>query len=184
MKKRSSHQNSSQKGRIRKNEEIRVPEVRLVDAEGEQLGVLSTRDALDKARGLKLDLVEISPTARPPVCKMMDFGTYLYQKKKELKAQKSAQKSHSSKEIKFGIRISDHDFEVRISKAKKFLEKGHPVKVILQFRGREQSHAEIGIDRIKEMKESLEEFGKQEFEPRKQGRSMVTEFRPLSKKGK
>lgn len=184
MKKKSSHRGSSQKGKIRRNDEIRVPEIRLVDENGEQLGVMSTRDARAKAEAQKLDLVEISPTAKPPVCKLMDFGTYLYQKKKELKVQRSAQKSHSSKEIKFGIRISDHDFEVRISKAKKFLEKGHPVKVILQFRGREQSHAEIGVERIKEMKESLEEFGKQEFEPRTQGRSMVTEFRPLSKKGK
>lgn len=184
MKKRSHSRDSSQKGKIRRNEDIRIPEIRLVDKDGEQLGVMSSREALEKARSLNLDLVEISPTAKPPVCKIMDFGAYLYQKKKDLKAQKTSQKTHSSKEIKFGIRISDHDFEVRISKAKKFLEKGHPVKVILQFRGREQSHAEIGLERIKEMEVALEEVAKQEFAPRTQGRSVVTEFRPVSKKGK
>lgn len=170
--------------RIRKNRDIRATQVRLIDKDGEQQGVLSLAEALDQARQVELDLVEISPTAKPPVCKIMDFGSYLYQKKKELKAQKTAQKSHSVKEIKFGIRISDHDFEVRTNKAIKFLEKGHSVKVILQFRGREQSHADIGLKRIQEMKIALEDIAKQEFEPKKQGRSMVTEFRALSKKGK
>lgn len=184
MKKRSHRRGASQKGKIRKNEDIRIPEIRLVDKDGEQLGVMSSREALSKAQALNLDLVEISPSARPPVCKIMDFGAYLYQKKKDLKVQKSAQKSHSSKELKFGIRISDHDFEVRISKARKFLEKGHPVKVVLQFRGREQSHAEIGLQRFTEMTAALEEVAKQELPPRTQGRSVVTEFRPLSKKGR
>jgi translation initiation factor IF-3 len=174
----------SSKGRIRKNEEIMASELRVVDFEGEQVGVMSKNEALSLAQKQSLDLVEISPSAKPPVCKIMDFGSYLYQKKKELKSQKTAQKVHSVKEIKFGIRISDHDFEVRTTKARKFLEKGHPVKVILQFRGREQSHSEIGVARIDEMRENLEDIGKQEFEPKTQGRSIVTEFRPLSKKGK
>lgn len=170
--------------RIRRNKDIRTPEIRLIDKDGEQVGVVSTAHALQEAQKVELDLVEISPTAVPPVCKIMDFGSYLYQKKKEAKAQKTAQKSHSVKEIKFGIRISDHDFEVRTNKAIKFLEKGHSVKVILQFRGREQSHADIGLKRIEEMKIALENIAKQEFEPKTQGRSVVTEFRLLSKKGK
>ena len=185
LKKRSyNRDSSSQKGKIRKNEDIRISEIRLVDKDGEQLGIMSSREAFAKAQALNLDLVEISPNAKPPVCKIMDFGAFLYQKKKDLKVQKSAQKSHSSKEIKFGIRISDHDFGVRISKAKKFLEKGHPVKVVLQFRGREQSHSDIGLERIVEMEKALKDIAKQEFAPRTQGRSIVTEFRPLSKKGK
>lgn len=181
---KTSQNESSSKGRIKKNSDIKVPEIRLIGKDGEQLGVVQTAEAMSIAKNENLDLVEISPSAQPPVCKIMDFGSYLYQKKKEVKEQKTAQKTHSAKEIKFGIRISDHDFEVRVEKAKKFLEKGHPVKVILQFRGREQSHSEIGIERIKEMKEALVEIAKQEFEPRTQGRSVVTEFRALSRKGK
>lgn len=181
--KRSQSKGSS-KGRIRKNDDIRVSEIRLIDKEGEQKGVMKTFEAMTLAKKDSLDLVEISPSANPPVCKIMDFGSYLYQKKKELKEQKSSQKTHSVKELKFGIRISDHDFEVRTTKARKFLEKGHPVKIILQFRGREQSHAEIGLERLEQMKVSLEDIAKQEFPPRTQGRSVVTEFRALSKKGK
>ncbi|HIQ56966.1 TPA: translation initiation factor IF-3 [Candidatus Gracilibacteria bacterium] len=172
------------KNRVRKNEEIRISEIRLIDEEGEQLGIYETKRALYLARGKNLDLVEISPTAKPPVCKIMDFGAFLYQKKKDQKEQKKAQKTHSQKEIKFGIRISDNDFEVRIKKAIKFLEKGSSVKVVLQFKGREFTHPEIGLKRIEEMALALEEIAKQEFEPKSQGRSIVTEFRPLSKKEK
>lgn len=179
---RRNTQQSGPKNKIRKNEHIRVPEVRLIDLEGEQLGVFKTSEALAKAQSQDLDLVEVSPMAKPPVCKILDFGAYIYQKKKDQKEQKKSQKSQSIKEIKFGIRISDHDFEVRTNKARKFLEKGHPVKVILQFRGREHTHADIGLKRIDEMKEALSDIAKQEFEPRKQGRSMATEFRLLSKK--
>lgn len=172
---------SSAKDRIFKNEEIRASEVRVIGDEGEQLGVFPLRKALDLAFSKELDLVEISPQANPPVCKIMDFGSYLYQKKKEVKDQKKKQKVQSVKEIKFGIRISDHDFGVRISKVSDFLTTGHPVRVILQFRGREQSHADIGFRRLEEMRLALEQVGKQEFVPKEQGRSVVTEFRPLKK---
>ncbi len=179
---RRNNKQSGGKGRVRKNEEITVSEVRLIDEEGKQLGVYETGKALYIARGKDLDLVEISPVAEPPVCKIMDFGAYLYQKKKDQKEQKKAQKAHSQKEIKFGIRISDNDFNVRIKKAIKFLEKGASVKVILQFKGREFTHPEIGLKRIEEMALALEKIAKQEFPPKSQGRSIVTEFRPLSKK--
>ena len=181
---RRTPQKTGPKNKIRKNNEIRVLEIRVIDEEGEQVGVMRTRDAMDMAKEKNLDLVEISPTARPPVCKIMDFGSYLYQKKKEQKEQKKAQKSHSVKEIKFGIRISDHDFQVRTNKARTFLEKGHSVKVILQFRGREHTHPEIGLKRMAEMAEDLADLAKQEFPPKNQGRSIVTEMRPLSKKEK
>lgn len=181
---RQNNQQSGGKNRVRKNDEITISEIRLIDENGEQMGVYDTKKALYLARGKNMDLVEISPTARPPVCKIMDFGAYLYQKKKDQKEQKKAQKTHSQKEIKFGIRISDNDFTVRINKALKFLEKGSSVKVILQFRGREYTHPEIGLKRIEEMATALSEVAKQEFEPKSQGRSIVTEFRPLSKKEK
>lgn len=168
--------------RLRKNEEIRIPQVRLINEKGDQVGVVPTETAKEQAKAADLDLVEISPNAEVPVCKIMDFGAYIYEKKKQEKKQKQTGKTQTSKDIKFGIRISNHDFEVRLSRAKGFLEKGHPVRVILQFRGREQSHAEIGIKRLDEMKDALEGVAKQEFPPKTQGRSMVTEFRPLSKK--
>lgn len=173
---------SGPKNKVRKNEEIKVPEIRVVFEDGSQEGVMTTADALAKAKKLDMDLVEIAPQSKPPVCKIMDFGSYLYAKKKEQKKQKSAQKSHSVKEIKFGIRISDHDFEVRTKKARSLLEKGHIVKVILQFRGREHTHPEIGLKRMAEMAEDLSDIARQEFEPKNQGRSIVTEMRPLSKK--
>lgn len=169
---------------LRKNDEIRAPRVRLIDPEGELLGVFSVAEAKAKAAERDLDLVEISPQAEPPVCKIMDFGAHFYNLKKLEKKQKVASKAHETKEIKFGIRISDHDFEVRMNKARVFLEKGHPVKVVLQFKGREQSHAEIGMKRLDEMVEKLVDVAKKEFEPKPQGRSVLMELRPLPKKKK
>jgi translation initiation factor IF-3 len=167
---------------LRKNDEIRVARIRLIDPDGEQLGIFSVVEARAKATERNLDLVEISPQADPPVCKIMDFGAHFYSLKKLEKKQKMASKGHETKEIKFGIRISDHDFEVRLTKTRSFLEKGHPVKVILQFRGREQSHAEIGMKRLDEMVEKLTDIAKKEYEPRPQGRSVLMELRPLPKK--
>lgn len=167
---------------FRKNDDIRVAQVRLIDENGEQVGVVSTEEAKRRAKAVGLDVVEISPNADTPVCKIMDFGAYIYEKKKQEKRQKLAGKVQDLKELKFGIRISDHDFGVRLERAKGFLEKGHPVRVVLQFRGREQAHAGIGIKRLDQMKEALEAYGKQEFSPKEQGRSMVTEFRPHPKK--
>lgn len=151
----------------------------MIDTDDEQLGIMPTSKALELAEEKELDLVEVSPKAEPPVCKIMDYGTYLYRQKKAEQKQKRLSKAHETKEIRFGIRISDHDFEVRTKKARKFLEKGHPVKVILQFRGREASHAEIGLKRIDEMTKVLEDIARREGDTRKQGRSVFVEFRPL-----
>lgn len=170
--------------KLLKNKEIKAPQVRLIDDGGDQVGVKSLSEALRIAKEKNLDLVEISPQAKPPVCKIMDFGSYLYEQKKKLAQQKKASKAQTIKEIKFGIRISDHDFDVRLKKTRKFLEKGHIVRIILQFKGREASHSEIGYERLKQMTVELEDIGKQEMPPKKQGRSVVTEFRPLPKKGK
>ncbi len=177
----SKFQELSGKNKILKNDEIQASEVRVVSDNGDQLGVFPLKKALELAAEKELDLVEVSPQAVPPVCKLMNFGTYLYQKKKEVKDQKKKQKVQASKEIKFGIRISDHDFGVRISRVIDFLKTGHPVRVILQFKGREQSHASIGLKRFEEMQMALEGIGKQEYAPKEQGRSVVTEFRPLKK---
>ena len=151
----------------------------VVDDNDEQLGVMSLGDALQAAQKKELDLVEVSPKAQPPVCKIMDFGHYLYRQKKAEKKQKLLSKARETKEIRFGIRIAPHDLEVRVNRARKFLEAGHPVKVILQFRGREISHAEIGLKHIAEMQETLSDVAKFEEEPKKRGRSFIAELRPL-----
>jgi len=164
----------------RKNEEIKAPEVRIVDDKESQLGVMPTTEALKIARARELDLVEVSPKAVPPVCRIMDFGHFLYRQKKAESKQKRLSKAQETKELRFGIRISDHDFAVRVERAQEFLEKGHPVKVILQFRGRETVHADIGLKRMEELKAALANLAKQEQEPRKQGRSISIELRPIS----
>ncbi len=163
----------------RKNTGITAQEIRVIAENDEQLGVMSLAEAMKRAGEQELDLVEVSPKAQPPVCKIMDFGNYLYHQKKAEKKQKRLSKAQETKEIRFGIRISDHDFEVRTRRAEEFLSKGHPVKVILQFRGREASHPEIGLKRIDQMRESLIEIAKVEQEPKKQGRSIIVEFRTL-----
>jgi translation initiation factor IF-3 len=167
--------------KVRKNEDIISSKIRVISEEGEQLGVMSSIEGLKIAKDKDLDLVEVSSHSKPPVCKIMNFGSYLYQKKKDRKVVK---KKFALKEIKFGIRISDHDFEVKVNKARIFLEKGHSVRVVLQFKGREYVHPEIGIRRIDKMVETLNDVSKQEFGNRNQGKNIVTEFRPLSKKEK
>lgn len=167
--------------KVRKNEDITSSKIRLISEEGEQLGVMSLEEGLQIAKDKELDLVEVSSHSNPSVCKIMNFGSYLYQKKKDRKVVK---KKLALKEIKFGIRISDHDFEVKINKARVFLEKGHSVRVVLQFKGREYVHPEIGLNRIDQMVEDLKDVSKQEFGTRNQGKNIVTEFRPLSKKEK
>ena len=134
----------------RRNRDIRVPEVRLIDENGEQVGVVQTRIAQDKARDAGLDLVEVSPTAKPPVCRIMDYSKYKFEKQKKEKANKTSQPK--LKEIKFHSNIDDNDYSYRLEQAKKFLEKGHKVKFSMRFRGRENSHKDLGFklfDRVK-----------------------------------
>ncbi len=168
----------SSKKPLRKNEEITVPKIRVVDEDDNQLGVMGVEEALHIARERQLDLVEVSPKAEPPVCRIMDFGHYLYRQKKVENKQKRLAKAHETKEIRFGIRISDHDFQVRVVRARQFLEKQHSVKIILQFRGREASHPEIGLKRIEEMKISLADVAKCDEDPKKQGRNIIVELKP------
>lgn len=169
---------------IRKNEEIRAPKLRVIDEEGEQLGVLSRDEALIIARERELDLIEVSPTAEPPVCKIDDFGSFMFRKQKAEKKQKLASKKAPLKSIRFGIRISEHDLEVKISQARKFLEKNHPVRVLLQFKGREAMHADLGMEKMKQIEEGLADISKPESPPKRQGNRVSMILRPEKAKPK
>ncbi len=128
----------------RLNEQIRAPQLRVIDDDGKQLGVLSRQEALDIARERELDLVEISPDANPPVAKVVDWGKFNYQRTKQLQKNRKTAKSLDMKQIRFGLRIGAHDLEIKLGRAAKFLQIGHKVKITLVYRGREQAHREIG----------------------------------------
>ncbi len=164
---------------LRINEEIRVAEVRLVSDEGgEQLGVLPIREALAIANEKNLDLVEISPNAKPPVCKMMDYGRYRYEQIKRDKESKKNQKVINIKEVKLRLNIEDHDFETKAKNAEKFLRAGDKVKLTIIFRGREVTHADLGLALCKRMSERLEEVSTVERQPKLEGRNMIEIFAP------
>jgi translation initiation factor IF-3 len=160
------------------NERIRAPEIRLIGAEGENVGVVTPGRALAMAVELGLDLVEISPNAVPPVCKIMDFGKFKYeQQKKEAEARKK-QKIIEIKEIKFRPGTDTHDYDVKMRSVKKFLGEGDKVKVTLRFRGREMAHQELGLELLKRVAADVEEIGKIENMPKLEGRQMVMMIGP------
>ena len=146
----------SNKARI--NEEITLNEVRLVGVEGEPLGVVSISEAMATAEQANLDLVEISPNAEPPVCKVMDYGKFLFEKSKTLKEQKKKQKQIQVKEIKFRPGTDEGDYQVKLRNLRRFLEGGDKAKVTIRFRGREMAHQEIGIELLNRVKADLEEM--------------------------
>jgi translation initiation factor IF-3 len=129
----------------RLNEAIRAPQLRVIDESGKQLGILTRNEALDLARERELDLVEISPEANPPVVKIVDWGKYNYQRTKQQQQNRKAAKTLEMKQMRFGLKIGDHDLEIKMSKVRKFLELGHKVKITIFYRGRELAHQEIGF---------------------------------------
>jgi translation initiation factor IF-3 len=161
------------------NEDIKDKEVRLIDDEGEQLGVVSLSEALRLAGEKKLDLVKIAAQATPPVCKIMDYGKHKYEQQKRDKDARKKQKTAELKEVRLSLNIERHDLETKSAMAKKFLEKGDKVKVSLRFRGRELGHSQMGLKVFEEFAKEVEEFGKMEKTPTLEGRSMITIFQPL-----
>ena len=160
------------------NARIRAPEVRLIGSEGENLGVVTPARAMVLAEEAGLDLVEISPNATPPVCKIMDFGRFKYdQQKREAEARKK-QKIIEVKEIKFRPGTDTHDYEVKMRNVVKFLENGDKVKVTLRFRGREMAHQQLGLDLLNRVAADVAELGKVENMPRMEGRQMVMMIGP------
>ncbi len=156
----------------RVNDMIRAPSIRLIGAAGEQIGVVTVREAIVKAEEAGLDLVEISPNAEPPVCKIMDFGKYKYELQKKANEARKKQKVIEIKEIKIRPTIEEHDYQVKLRAARRFLEEGNKVKMTLRFRGREMSHQNLGMEVLQRMEKDLSDLGKVESPPRMEGRQV------------
>ncbi len=164
--------------RTRINNEITAPQVRLVDEEGEQVGVLPVKDALQKAVEAELDLVEIAPNAKPPVCRIMDYGKFLFEQNKKRHAAKKKQKLVHVKEMKFRPGTDEGDYQVKLRNLTRFLEEGDKAKVTLRFRGREMAHQDLGHKLLKRIETDLLEYGTVEQFPKMEGRQMVMILSP------
>ncbi|VEP12316.1 Translation initiation factor IF-3 [Hyella patelloides LEGE 07179] len=160
------------------NEQIRFPQIRVIDADGSQLGVITPREALAIAKEKELDLVLVSETAKPPVCKIMDYGKYKYERDKKLKEAKKKQHNADVKEVKMRYKIEEHDYNVRVKNAQRFLKSGDKVKATVSFRGREIQHSNLAIDLLKRMAADLEEFAEVQQSPKREGRNMMMMLAP------
>ncbi|XBC44618.1 MAG: translation initiation factor IF-3 [Buchnera aphidicola (Schlechtendalia peitan)] len=164
------------------NNEIRSSKVRLTDFHGKQIGIVTLNDALKRAQELGVDLVEISPNAEPPVCRIMNYGKFLYQKSKSIKKQKKKQKVVNVKEIKFRPGTDESDYQVKLRNSIRFLENGNKVKITLRFRGREMVHQQIGVKVLNRVKHDLEQLSSIEAFPSKiEGRQMIMILAPKKK---
>ena len=159
-----------------------MPEVRLVDENGNQVGVVPTRQALDMAREAGLDLVEVSPQAKPPVCKILDYGKYKFQLQKKASEARKNQQIVTVKEITIRPRTDDHDYDVKMKNARKFLERGDKVKFNLRFRGREMAHQDLGLEMMERIESDLQDVAKVDQKPRQEGRNMNMLLSPANKK--
>ena len=169
---------SISKETVRINEEIRVREVRVTNADGEQLGIMQTRDALHMAIEQHLDLVEVAPKAKPPVCRIMDFGKYRYEQQKREKEARKKQKVITIKEVKLRPNIEQHDFDVKLKNASRFLQDGDKVKVTIMFRGRELSHPELGKEILERFAEALKDTVSVERDAKLEGKNMIMILAP------
>jgi translation initiation factor IF-3 len=160
------------------NDEIRVPQVRLIDQDGEMQGVMTAREALIRAFDVGLDLVEISPNAVPPVCKILDYGKYKYEQQKKANEARKKQKVVEIKEIKVRPNIDDHDYDVKMRQMKSFISEGDKVKVTLRFRGREMAHQDLGVRVLDRIRGELAETTKVEQFPRLENRQMIMVLAP------
>ncbi len=160
------------------NTEIEAKSVRLVDADGEMVGVVSLREALDMAIEVGLDLVEVSPTADPPVCKILDFGKYKYEIQKKKNEARKKQKVIDIKEIKLRPNIDDNDYNIKMRNMRQFLTDGDKVKVTLRFRGREMAHQDLGVKVLDRVRTGLDDLAKVEQFPKMEGRQMVMVMAP------
>ncbi|MFU1798358.1 translation initiation factor IF-3 [Paenibacillus azoreducens] len=160
------------------NEEIRAKEVRLVGADGEQIGIKSTREALQMAADLNLDLVNVAPQAKPPVCRIMDYGKFRYEQQKKEKEARKNQKIVDIKEVWFRANIEEHDFQTKLRNVVKFLKDGDKVKCSVRFRGREITHANIGQKILERVKTEVAEISVVERQPKLEGRSMIMILAP------
>ncbi|MCH8866728.1 MAG: translation initiation factor IF-3 [Proteobacteria bacterium] len=167
--------------RVRRNEEIEAAEVRVIDAEGEQAGVMSLANGIELAKDVGLDLVEVAPTAEPPVCRVMDFGKYLFEQNKKAQSAKRKQKHVHVKEIKFRPGTDEGDYQIKLRKLMEFLEFGDKTKITLRFRGREMAHQELGAELLARVREDLKDYGVIEQMPQIEGRQMIMVMAPKKK---
>jgi translation initiation factor IF-3 len=164
--------------RVRRNDEIDAVEVRVIDAQGEQAGVMPLNEAIELAKSNTLDLVEVSPNAEPPVCRIMDFGKYLFEQNKKAQVSKRKQKQVHVKEIKFRPGTDEGDYQVKLRKLVEFLENGDKTKVTLRFRGREMAHQELGANLLARVRGDLDEYATVEQMPQMEGRQMIMVMAP------
>jgi len=169
---------------LRINERIRFPQIRVIDEDGQQVGLITPREALKLAQEKGLDLVEISPSARPPVCKIMDYGKYLYELNKKMHEQRKHQKGTRLKEVKMRPRTDAHDYEFKKNHVLRFLEEGDKVRLVMMFRGREVEHANLARKKIERLIEEVSHVGVAESRPTLEGRFMVTILAPKPQTGK
>ena len=167
------------KNYIRKNDRIRCPEIRVIGPSGKMIGVMNPRDALKLAQEAGLDLVEVSPTARPPVCRIVDYGKYKYELSKKKK--EGTKSSTRLKEVKFRVSTGQHDYETKLRRAEQFLGHGNKVKLTLTFRGREMEHQDLGYKMLKNAIKDLETMGTPDSDPRRAGRNISLMLAPLPK---
>ena len=160
------------------DEMIQSDKVRVIDENGENLGVMFTNEAIEQANEIGLNLVEVSPNADPPVCKFLDVGKYRYEAQKKANAARKTQKTQQIKEITMRPNIDDHDYDVKMRSVRKFIEEGDKVKMTLRFRGREMAHQELGMDVLKRVQEDTAEIAKVEAYPRLEGRQMLMVLAP------
>lgn len=160
------------------NEFIQSPKVRVIDQDGENLGVMDTREAIEQAAEVGLDLVEVSPNADPPVAKFLDVGKFKYEAQKKANIARKTQKTQEIKEIKMRPNIDDHDYDTKMKKIHDFLGEGDKVKVTLRFRGRELSHGQLGMQLLQRVQQDVIEIGKVEAYPRMEGRQMLMVLAP------
>jgi translation initiation factor IF-3 len=168
---------------VRRNQQIKIPEVRLIDQNGDQVGVMATDEALKRAEEAGLDLVEISPKARPPVCKIMDYGKFKFEQAKKQQQAKKKQKKVQLKEVKFRPNTDEGDFQVKMKNLRKFIDQGNKVKVTIMFRGRELAHRELGSQMLDRVAEEVQDEAVVEQRPAKmEGRFMIMLLAPKSDK--
>ncbi len=173
---------AKQNKRNRLNRDITAAQVRLIDVDGEQVGVVNLADALSKAAASNLDLVEIVPNAEPPVCRIMDHGKFVFEQKKQRQEARKKQKQTQLKEMKFRPGTGIGDYQIKLRKLQEFLEEGDKCKITMRFRGREHAHREIGLDMLKRIEEDLQSLGQVEQRPIMEGRQMIMIIGPIKKK--
>ena len=160
------------------NGQIRFPNIRVIDSDGSQLGVITPKEAMAIASEKNLDLVLVSETAKPPVCKIMDYGKYKYERDKKLKEAKKKQHNADVKEVKMRYKIEEHDYQVRVKNAQRFLKSGDKVKATVSFRGREIQHSNLAIDLLKRMAADLEDLAEVQQRPKREGRNIMMMLSP------